>query len=247
MNPQFESRVEEIVENLRKINRGELGEAKAKEIFQDLSPLEISIAEQKMLDEGMDEASLREYCDLHLKAMEEKKEKLVEKLPSNNPIRIAITEHDRILEFLEKLETIAEKIEEGRDVKEFGDKLSHISEHLVEAEKHHEREEEVLFPLLEEKDITGPPGIMREDHDRLWPKKLKLKELSERVVKGDLIDSEQLTSLAFELIKELRDHIYKENNILYPTVVENVEDDSEWKKMKEEFDEIGYCCFSPAE
>jgi hypothetical protein len=195
----------------------------------------------------MDPDQLREYCDLHLKAMSEKKEELMDSLPKGNPIRIAIVEHDHILEFLDKLEDVVESVEGGADPSKFSEEISHVAEHLVEAEKHHDREEEVLFPRLEKRDITGPPDIMREDHDRLWPKKLRLKELAEKLEDGGLEGKEkkELLGLASELIQELRDHIFKENNILYPTFVDNVEDDSEWEDVRAEFDEIGYCCFSP--
>ena len=115
--------------------------------------------------------------------------------------------------------------------------------------KNHEREEEVLFPRLEARDNTGPPGKMREDHDRFWPKKLRLKELSELLDESGLgkEEKDELLGLSAELIQELRDHIFKKNNILYPTFVDNIEDEEDWKEVREEFDEIGYCCFSPEE
>ena len=43
----------------------------------------------------------------------------------------------------------------------------------------------------------------------------------------------------------LRDHIFKENNILYPTALEVIKENSVWKKMKDDCDKIGYCCFTP--
>lgn len=245
MNIEKGTKIDKIVNDLRKVNRGEIGGEEAKKLFQDLNPLQISLAEQRLLDEGMDPDMLRKYCDLHLQAMEEKKEKLQNNLPEDNPIRIAINEHDKILEFLSQLEKIAEGIQRGEEPDQFSKQLAFISEQLVDAEKHHEREEEVLFPLLEGKDITGPPGIMREDHERLWPKKLRLKELAGNLdTKEDFSDEVELVDLSFELIQELRDHIYKENNILYPTVVENVEGSQEWAEISEGFDEIGYCSFT---
>ena len=247
MSPQFELKIDEIVKDLKKVNRGEIDEQEARELFKDMSPLEISLAEQRLLEEGMDPDNLRKYCDLHLKAMRERKEELMESLSEGNPIRIAIIEHDHILEFLEELEGVVEELESGADPEKFTEKISHIAEHLVETEKHHEREEEVLFPLLEDRNVTGPPKIMRDDHDRMWPKKLRVKEISDSLEEGSLTDGEkvELTNLSLELIQELRDHIFKENNILYPTVVDNVESESEWKRLREEFDEIGYCCFTP--
>ena len=45
----------------------------------------------------------------------------------------------------------------------------------------------------------------------------------------------------------MRDHIFKENNILYPTAVEIIDDESVWEQMHHDADKIGYCCFTPRE
>ena len=48
------------------------------------------------------------------------------------------------------------------------------------------------------------------------------------------------------LTTNLTDHIYKEDNILYPMAYETLEK-SEWKEVRKKFDAIGYCCFAPAD
>ena len=45
--------------------------------------------------------------------------------------------------------------------------------------------------------------------------------------------------------KQKRDHIFKENNILYPTSLEVIQDADTWQKLKDACDKIGYCCFTP--
>ncbi len=42
--------------------------------------------------------------------------------------------------------------------------MKEIAHHLIEAESHHQREEEVLFPKLEKHGITEPVNIMKMDH-----------------------------------------------------------------------------------
>jgi len=42
----------------------------------------------------------------------------------------------------------------------------------------------------------------------------------------------------------LPNHFYKENNILFPTALQ-VFTEQEWVDSRKEFDEIGYCCFTP--
>jgi hypothetical protein len=46
------------------------------------------------------------------------------------------------------------------------------------------------------------------------------------------------------IANNLKDHIYKEDNILYPTALDTLEPE-EWSEVLEEFERIGYCCFTP--
>jgi hypothetical protein len=42
----------------------------------------------------------------------------------------------------------------------------------------------------------------------------------------------------------LSSHIFKENNVLYPAALKVISEE-EWSGIREDFDEIGYCCFTP--
>ncbi len=112
-----------------------------------------------------------------------------------------------------------------------------MSKTIVEAEKHHDREEEVIFPRLVKKGITGPVNIMEMDHDEMWPKKKELKKFSQEPAEN----KNEIIELIDYLVLNLRDHIFKENNILYPSALEELKD---WQEIKDEGDEIGYCCFT---
>ena len=46
------------------------------------------------------------------------------------------------------------------------------------------------------------------------------------------------------IIFNLRDHIFKENYILYPSSLEVIEEKEVWDDMKKRCDEIGYCSFT---
>ncbi|MEK7279398.1 MAG: hypothetical protein AAB090_01970 [Nitrospirota bacterium] len=47
------------------------------------------------------------------------------------------------------------------------------------------------------------------------------------------------------IVLTLRDHIFKENNILYPMALQVIQDKNSWDKLKSACDKIGYCCFTP--
>ena len=58
---------------------------------------------------------------------------------------------------------------------------------------------------------------------------------------------DNLQSLSKEICFELKDHIFKENYILYPTALEAIKDEKLWENMIEKCDDIGYCPFTPKE
>lgn len=76
-------------------------------------------------------------------------------------------------------------------------------------------------------------------------RKKALKELTETAGKLNQADfAEQLTELESFIVPTLRSHIFKEDNILYPTALQAFSG-NEWPIVKREFDEIGYCPFTP--
>ncbi len=231
--------VEELYKSLKGLAEGEVSEKEALEKMKRATPVEISKAEQRLVqEENFGEKEFKSFCDVHLKAVENKVEEMKNELEEGHPIRTLVLEHDEILEALDELEELGDTLKE-RDLTDSEEKkLKHIAEHLVEAEKHHDREEEVLFPRLVKKGITGPVNIMEMDHEEMWPKKKKLKSFSK-----DLDENkDKIIELIDHLVLNLKDHIFKENNILYPSALEELAD---WDQMKKEGDEIGYCCFTP--
>jgi len=83
------------------------------------------------------------------------------------------------------------------------------------------------------------------EHNQLREKKKQLKALIEDAAKIGFSDfKRQLGELAKAVGDMLNSHIYKENNILFPAA-QRVVTEQEWTGMMEDFDEIGYCCFTP--
>ena len=94
--------------------------------------------------------------------------------------------------------------------------------------------------------MQGPPMVMREEHRQLRPRKRELKELVDSVARLDFADFQRrLNALTGFIVPTLREHIYKENNILYPAALQVIDDDEVWRRLRNECDGIGYCCFTP--
>jgi PAS domain S-box-containing protein len=153
-----------------------------------------------------------------------------------------------IQQIAEKLAILTEKVlrtEIPESAVEELSQLKHFVDELLETEKHYLREENALFPVLEKHGISEPPAIMWMEHNQLREKKKRLKALIENVTKMSFSDfKKELGELTKSVVNVLNSHIYKENNILFP-IAQRVVTEEEWATVRESFDEIGYCCFTP--
>lgn len=221
----------------------------AKQFLKSVSAEELIQAEQQLMDEGVMPEAMGHLCAAHLELMEGDLENIKDSLPEGHPLQTLILEHDEILKFLEELDQIRIKVQKAGKYTDISGEalnaLKYITHHLIAAEKHHQREEKVLFPAAEARGIYGPPQIMVSEHVVLRKLKKDLDQLSEEVNEANFTEfKEEFISKAGALVHQLRDHIFKENNILYPAALEVIPKE-EWAKIKEEADKIGYCCFTP--
>ncbi|MBI2867267.1 MAG: hemerythrin domain-containing protein [Chloroflexi bacterium] len=166
--------------------------------------------------------------------------------PTLHPLMILREEHQRILEFLQHLLTATAKVKASPDPK--GDtqlmgELEHVIHHILEAENHHQREEQVLFPALIAKGIEGPPTVMRIEHEELRRHKQALRQIIDSPNGLDVAKLEEHASLLADMLSK---HIFKENNILFPMASQAIPDE-EWGEIRKGFDRVGYCCFSPTQ
>ncbi len=115
----------------------------------------------------------------------------------------------------------------------------------MEAESHHQREEEALFPALEKHDITEPIAIMKEDHSEFRKRKQRLFQISQADQTMEFTDFKvEVLELGKYITRELESHIFKEDNILYQIALQ-VLSTEEWDEVKRACDQVGYCCFTP--
>lgn len=193
--------------------------------------------------------SIREENHCHDSMVEIDVEKMRAKLKPGHVIHTLVSEHDIILGFLDELEKVnqsIQKMENYQEGKEEFKYLKHITKHLIEVEAHHKREEEVLFPEVEKRGVSGPPQVMIMEHEDLRRRKKELKELAGNISKIDFNEFKRhLSAIVKFIVITLREHISKENNVLYPAALEVIKEDKVWLKMKDECDKIGYCCFTP--
>lgn len=246
------NKVDKLTELLKRLNAGEdpaSVKEEAQEFLASIDPRDLSLAEQKLIETGLAPEDLRHLCAAHMEMLGDEVERVKADLEPRHVIHTMVSEHEKILGFLDELERAnqaVQKMESYNDGREEFEKLMHVAEHLVGAEPHYQREEEVLFPEIEKRGVFGPPQVMRMEHEYLRSAKEELKELTETADKmGFDAFKERLDTVARPLIEALRDHIPKENNILYPAALQVIQEDEVWRRMRLECDRIGYCCFTP--
>ena len=126
----------------------------------------------------------------------------------HNCIEELKSDHQNILKRLDDLEAVINQTTINHaKIKEF----VHFTETFTEP--HHQKEEQVLFPALEKKGIPnegGPIGMMLIEHTA---KRDYLVKMRENLQENNNIKLKENTQAMISL---LRDHIYKEDNILYP-------------------------------
>lgn len=247
-------KLKQVLKKLHEAPPQELEKVKkeAEVYFKNTDPKELALAEQELIQEGTSRQEMKRLCDVHLEVMKGQlgiKAKSI-RLPKSHPITILKDEHKIIKRNLKKLKRILEKLKAAGSFDKARrqiNALKELSHFFLETEKHHQREEEAIFPRLAAHGITEPPEIFKEDHVEFKAKKKRLFEIAMNAQDNDFKEFIGMVSPLIEfLVKNLDEHIYKEDNILYPMSLQTLGKE-EWKDVRKKFDAIGYCCFAPAD
>jgi hypothetical protein len=195
-------------------------------IVKELTPVDISMIEQELVNEGISPDSIMLMCDVHLDMF---KKSIVDdeiEVEPWHPIHILMEEHKDILNTLGKFRKSPDPAKAVKGLGYF----------LREVEKYFLKEENCLFPYLEKHNMVQPPQIMWKEHDQIRELRNQIFEdkVTETDVKQFLIGTEE----AFA------NHIYKEHKILFPSAIKLISDE-EWIEIRKQFDEIGYFSFIP--
>jgi PAS domain S-box-containing protein len=241
--------LKEIIKRLPSAARPEEVKEKFKDVLKDVTSEDIIKIEQELVKEGMPREELQKLCNIHMAMFGEQLAGQELLLARGHPISILIEEHRIMLERAEKLEEFIGLVEGACDSVYVGDiitELQSIAKDFQDSEKHYAREENVVFPIAEKHGMTEPPAIMWIEHDEIREVERKFMSLLEKWNTMTFEEfKKRLTETAKPLCNLLPSHFYKENNILFPAILEVTSID-EWIEARKEFDEIGYPTFTPA-
>jgi len=238
-------RTEALREALSRLHAGEDPQA-LREAFRDaldgLTPIEIARTEQEMVAQGVSRDDIRSLCDVHLDLLRKQVESVDVSTPAWHPVSILMEEHKRILTEADRLRALAGAARSGPLASGDDEALKDVSAHLRDAASHFSREENVLFPYMERYGISEPPAVMWTEHETIRRLEKELSTLADGVPGGGR--APRLAQLGSALAEQLANHIFKESKILYPSALRVIPEE-DWVRIRAEFDEIGYCCFTP--
>ena len=147
------------------------------------------------------------------------------------PINDLKIEHEAVKVTLRILDKICNDTEKTGDIAD----PDHL-EQLLEFFKvfvdtcHHTKEEELLFPALEEVGVSresGPIGVMLREHQQGREYVVKMKTALARYIDDDRAAAGDLIKSARAYIALLNQHIDKENNVLFPIAERNLSDEKQ--------------------
>jgi len=157
-----------------------------------------------------------------------------------NPIEKLVDEHKVILRGIDLLEKGAKTLESGKEIESgfFNSMIDFIREFADHY--HHAKEEDILFKRMEKAGFpvdTGPVGVMLSEHDEGRGYVAEMESANVQYREGNKSSVPALIENARNYIYLLRQHINKEDNILYP-MAENVLGPSGIEAMRPDFDQV---------
>ena len=231
-----------IIKDLHDGGDMEVLKTRFRDLIQGVDAPEIAKMEQELMNEGMDAEEIKRLCDVHVEIFKEALEEQDRpEPPLGHPIHTYMKENrasEKIMSDTSILMGLLGQPPSPGTFEEHRQALGEFIEQLSEINTHYTRKENQLFPMLEAHHFTGPSQVMWSIHDDI---RANMKQAREAFAGNDPVQT--ITSLK-EAIQAIRDMIYKEEHILFPTSLDMLSD-SEWIKVKEGEADIGFAWVVP--
>ncbi|MEK5024924.1 DUF438 domain-containing protein [Paenibacillus sp. FSL M7-1046] len=237
--------LKEIIKELHAGKSVEEVKARFAEAVGDVTVAEISAMEHSLMtEEGIPVAEVQRLCSVHTAIFKGSIEQIHR---SSNPeeqpghpvhtFKLENREIERLVNF--RLELHAGKFLKN-DSEEIIFKLLEDLSLLLDLDKHYSRKENLLFPYLEKYGIYGPTKVMWGVDDGI---RAMIKEAKAALSQYNG-QAEDIGVMLTNIIQEVNEMIFKEENILLPMALDKLTED-EWVKIARESDEIGFCLTAP--
>ena len=205
--------------------------------------------EQELISEGLPVEEVLKLCDIHTLVLDGHIDQTgAARIPQGHPVDIMKNEN---MELMKVIGSIFEMINRStaifnpEEIKKFVLGLRHQFNLISDVEKHYQKKENLIFPFMEKAGITGPPKVMWGKHDEA---RAAIKSAIKALGSDGNINSFELQIMLESLVKPaiqmVADMIYKEEEILFPMVMDKLTA-LEWYQIYRQISEIGYCLYDP--
>lgn len=237
--------LKEIIKELHAGKSVEEVKARFAEAVGDVTVAEISAMEHSLMtEEGIPVSEVQRLCSVHTAIFKGSIEQIhrsskPEEQPGHpvHTFKLENREIERLVNF--RMDLHATKFQKN-DSEELIFKLLEDLSLLLDLDKHYSRKENLLFPYLEKYGIYGPTKVMWGVDDNIR-RMIKEAKAALSTYSGN---AAEIGVQLEEIIKEVNEMIFKEENILLPMALDKLTED-EWVKIARESDEIGFCLTAP--
>jgi hemerythrin-like domain-containing protein len=154
--------------------------------------------------------------------------------------QILMEEHRLIERVLTALQKAASRLSEGEEIRlAFFINSALFSQRFADG-FHHKKEEGALFPAMIPPGAAGqggPMGVMLKEHEQGRAFIFELKDAAEKWDKGDTFARYAVIQNALGYVQLMRQHICKEDNILFPMAATIIPQDKQ-DQLAEEFERV---------
>lgn len=211
-------------------------------LSQGVTAIEITEMEQALVDEGMPVEDIQRLCDVHASVFKGSIEEIhqedgyvIPDFDEGHPIHTFKKENRIIEDFVDNnvLRALSDYTE-SQSVDKKNQLVDSLSK-LLTIDKHYSRKENLLFPYMENYDITAPPKVMWGVDDEV---RSKLKEALS-LLENETVRLADVNTLVRDTVNQINEMIFKEEEILFPMVIETFTIE-EWISIEKASAEIGY-------
>jgi len=249
-----EKRKELLKHMILQLHEGEApGEVKGRlvALMKKIPYNEVVEVEQELISEGkLTEDEVLKFCDIHTEALDGAIDhEGAKEVPWGHPVDTFNRENRELLKLIDQIKITILKAKELKSTDEIPGLFLELRGHfnlLMDVDKHYQRKENLLFPYLEKKGITGPPKVMWGKHDETR-NLLKVAIEALQITENVTIDE---APLLFDMVltpavESVADMTMKEEEILFPMSMDKLTQ-AEWYEVEKQSLEIGYCLFDPS-
>jgi hypothetical protein len=240
-----EFRQQQLKTIIKKLHNGatvEAVKAEFEELTLGVTAIEITEMEQALVNEGMPVEEIQKLCDVHASVFKGSIEDIhkedgfdPEGFDEGHPVH-TFKKENRKIEWLmdeEVLPYLSNYMEHPTE-----DKMKLLKDSLIKLatiDKHYKRKENLIFPYMENYEITAPPQVMWGVDDEI---RAKLKAVIE-MLQSPVANLPMVNSAVRQIVTDVNEMIFKEEHIMFPMILDKFSTE-EWIAIERSSSEIGY-------